>query len=40
MEGRLPHVLEIVYTGLLVVALVLAGWALWRGAFRLFMSQG
>jgi len=32
--------LEIVYTGLLVGALALVGWALWRGAFRLFMSQG
>jgi hypothetical protein len=40
MEGRLPHMLEIVYTGLVVGALALLGIAFWRGAFRLFMSQG
>lgn len=31
--------LEIVYTGAVVVALALLGVGLWRGAFRLFMSQ-
>ena len=40
MEGRLPHMLEIVYTGVVVGALALLGLGLWRGAFRLFMSQG
>jgi hypothetical protein len=32
--------LEIVYTGVVVAALGLLGLVLWRGAFRLFMSQG
>ena len=32
--------LEIVYTGVVVGALALLGLGLWRGAFRLFMSQG
>ncbi len=40
MEGRLPHMLEIVYTGLVVGALAVLGAVLWRGAYRLFMSQG
>ena len=32
--------LEIVYTGAVVGALALVALGLWRGAFRLFMSQG
>lgn len=32
--------LEIVYTGVVVGALALLSLVLWRGAFRLFMSQG
>jgi len=40
MDDRLPYMLEIVYTSLLVGALALAGWVAFVVVFRLFKSQG
>lgn len=40
MSDRLPHMVEIVYTGLLVGALALAGWVSFIVVYRLFKGQG
>jgi hypothetical protein len=40
MTDRIPDMVEIVYTGMLVGALALAGWVSWIVVYRLFKGQG